>query len=55
MANFLHYTYAAIRRYGARRWTVQQGFIEINPNYVVNISLCEVAGIYRTASDPYSK
>lgn len=51
MAIFLHYRYAAIRRYGARRWTVQQGAIEINTNYVVSVGQCEITGIYDNGTD----
>jgi len=51
MATFLHYTYAAIKRYGAKRWTVQQGAIEINTNYVVSVGQCEIVGIYDNGHD----
>lgn len=54
MKRIVHFTYAAIRRYGARRWTVQRGTIEINTNYVVSVSESEINGLYDNGRDfPY--
>lgn len=54
MKRIIHLTYAAIKRYGARRWTVQRGGIEINTNYVVSVGQCELQGIYQSSCDkPY--
>lgn len=35
---FFRFVYAAIKRYGDKKWTAARGFIEINTNYVVNIA-----------------
>lgn len=51
MKRVINLTYAAIRRYGARRWSVCRGAIEINTNYVVSVSQCELQGIYRNSCD----
>lgn len=32
---FLRFRYAAIRRYGEKFWTIQEGLIEFNLNYTV--------------------
>ena len=37
---FLRYTYAAIKRYGDRKWTAHSGQIEINPCYTVSAGEC---------------
>lgn len=46
MKRIVHLTYAAIKRYGAKRWTVQRGTIEINTNYVVSVGESELQGLY---------
>lgn len=54
MKRIVHLTYAAIKRYGAKRWTVQRGTIEINTNYVVSVSESELIGLYDNGRDyPY--
>jgi len=54
MKRIVHFTYAAIKRYGAKRWTIQRGSIEININYVVSVGQCELQGIYQSSCDkPY--
>ena len=35
---FLKFRYAAIKRYGEKRWTASIGWIEFNPNYTVGTS-----------------
>lgn len=35
---FLQFRYAAIKRYGEKKWTAGNGLIEFNPNYVVSCS-----------------
>lgn len=35
---FLKFRYAAIKRYGEKRWTAAIGWIEFNPNYTVGAS-----------------
>ena len=38
---FLRFYYAAIKRYGDKRWTAHHDVIEFNPNYTVSVSGCE--------------
>lgn len=38
---FLRFRYAAIKRYGDKRWTAHTGAIEFNPNYIVCCGECE--------------
>lgn len=38
---FLKFRYAAIRRYGEKSWTAEDGQIEFNPAYTVSCSSCE--------------
>jgi hypothetical protein len=33
---FLRFRYAAIKRYGDKRWTAHADYIEFNPNYTVS-------------------
>ena len=49
MKRIINLTYAAIKRYGAKRWSVCRGTIEINTNYVVSVGQCEIQGIYRSS------
>jgi len=50
---FLKFSYAAIRRYGEKRWTAAKGVIEFNPNYTVGVSTF-VKGGFDTGDDtPY--
>lgn len=50
---FLKFKYAAIRRYGEKRWTASNGVIEFNPNYTVGVSSFE-KGEFGTENDiPY--
>lgn len=35
---FLRFYYAAIKRYGDKRWTAHHDVIEFNPNYTVSVS-----------------
>jgi hypothetical protein len=37
----LRLKYAAIKRYGAKIWTVAEGWIEFNTTFVVSCGLCE--------------
>lgn len=54
MKRIVHFTYAAIKRYGAKRWTVQRGAIEINTNYVVSAGESELRFLYNNGRDyPY--
>lgn len=41
---FLKFRYTAIRRYGEKKWSAQDGVVELNPNYTVNVSTCEKEG-----------
>ena len=38
---YYKFCYTAIRRYGEKKWTAQNGVIEFNPNYTVSCSTCE--------------
>lgn len=38
---YYNFCYTAIRRYGEKKWTAQNGVIEFNPNYTVSCSTCE--------------
>lgn len=50
----IRFTYAAIKRYGVRCWTVGRGVAEINTNYLVSISKCEIQDMYSNFFDkPY--
>jgi len=42
--HYLKFRYAAIRRYGEKKWTAENGVIEFNPTYTVNCSTCEKPG-----------
>lgn len=54
MKRIVHFTYAAIKRYGSKRWTVQRGIIEINTNYVVSVGESELHCLYDNGRDfPY--
>lgn len=50
---FLKFRYAAIRRYGEKRWAAQDGVIEFNPNYTVNVSTCEKESLGSNTDCPY--
>lgn len=41
---FLKFRYTAIRRYGEKKWSAQDGVVEFNPNYTVSVSTCEKNG-----------
>lgn len=51
MKRIVRFTYAAIKRYGAKRFTVCKGAIEINTNYVVSVSQSELRGLYEDDHD----
>ena len=51
MKRIINLTYAAIKRYGAKRWSVCRGTIEINTNYLISVGQCEIQGIYRSSCD----
>ena len=54
MKRIVHFTYAAIKRYGAKRWTVRRGAIEINTNYVVSVGESEIYSLHNNGRDyPY--
>lgn len=54
MKRIIRFTYAAIKRHGAARWTVRKGVIDINTNYVVCVSSSEINGLYTNGKDyPY--
>lgn len=53
MAQFLRFPYAAIKRYGARRWVADRGFIEFNTAYVVSVSEYEGTGLTDGHESPY--
>lgn len=49
----MKFKYAAIRRYGEKRWPASNGVIEFNPNYTVGVSSFE-KGEFGTENDiPY--
>lgn len=50
---FLRFRHAAIRRYGDKRWTAIDGYIEFNPNYTVSISTCEKEIVGDAGDCPY--
>ena len=49
---FFRFRYAAIKRYGDRRWTATDGYVEINPGYIVNVGTCE-KGLPLSEDCPY--
>lgn len=52
-SNFLHFTYAAIKRYGDKTWTAHVGDIEINPSYTVSCGKCERGNFGNEDDIPY--
>ena len=50
---FLKFRYTAIRRYGEKRWSAQDGVVEFNPNYTVSVSTCEKNGFSNGAQKAY--
>ena len=50
---FLKFRYTAIRRYGEKKWSAQDGVVELNPNYTVNVSTCEKEGLSNGAQKAY--
>lgn len=51
--NFLHFKYAAIKRYGDKTWTAHVGIIEFNPSYTVSCSKCERGNFGNEDDIPY--
>lgn len=51
---FLKFKYAAIRRYGEKRWTASNGVIEFNPNYTVGVSSFERESLEQRTIYPIS-
>ena len=50
---FLKFHYTAIRRYGEKKWSAQDGVVEFNPNYTVSVSTCEKEGFSNGAQKAY--
>lgn len=50
---FLKFRYTAIRRYGEKKWSAQDGVVEFNPNYTVSVSTCEKEGFSNGARKAY--
>jgi hypothetical protein len=50
---FLKFRYTAIRRYGEKKWSAQDGVVEFNPNYTVSVSTCEKEGFCNGAQKAY--
>lgn len=50
---FLKFRYTAIRRYGEKKWSAQDGVVEFNPNYTVSVSACEKEGFSNGAQKAY--
>ena len=50
---FLKFRYKAIRRYGEKKWSAQDGVVEFNPNYTVSVSTCEKNGFSNGAQKAY--
>ena len=50
---FLRFRYTAIRRYGEKKWSAQDGVVEFNPNYTVSVSTCEKDGFSNGAQKAY--
>lgn len=50
---FLKFRYTAIRRYGEKKWSAQDGVVEFNPNYTVSVSTCEKEGFNNGAQKAY--
>ena len=50
---FLKFRYTAIRRYGEKKWSAQDGVVEFNPNYTVSVSTCEKDGFSNGAQKAY--
>lgn len=50
---FLRFYYAAIKRYGDKRWTAHHDVIEFNPNYTVSVSGCEKGDFEYNGDKPY--
>ena len=50
---FLRFYYAAIKRYGDKRWTAHRDVIEFNPNYTVSVSGLEKEDFDYKDDKPY--
>lgn len=50
---FLKFRYTAIRRYGEKKWSAQDGVVEFNPNYTVSVSTCEKEGFSNGTQKAY--
>ena len=50
---FLKFRYTAIRRYGEKKLSAQDGVVEFNPNYTVSVSTCEKNGFSNGAQKAY--
>lgn len=50
---FLKFRYTAIRRYGEKKWSAQDGVVEFNPNYTVSVSTREKDGFSNGAQKAY--
>lgn len=50
---FLKFRYTAIRRYGEKKWSAQDGVVEFNTNYTVSVSTCEKNGFSNGAQKAY--
>ena len=50
---FLRFYYAAIKRYGDKRWTAHHDVIEFNPNYTVSVSGLEKEDFDYRDDKPY--
>lgn len=49
----MKFRYTAIRRYGEKKWSAQDGVVEFNPNYTVSVSTCEKEGFSNGAQKAY--
>lgn len=49
----MKFHYTAIRRYGEKKWSAQDGVVEFNPNYTVSVSTCEKEGFSNGAQKAY--
>ncbi len=49
----MKFRYAAIKRYGEKRWTAGRGWIEFNPNYTVGTSKDETGLFGDDKNDAY--
>lgn len=50
---FIRFRYAAIKRYGDKRWTAHADYIEFNPTYTVSCGACERGNLALGLDHPY--